>query len=159
MRMPLAVSSVTFSLGMRLLWLQFVPTTVLIIVTQAVMSFPLVFGSVRQTVDALPRRYVEAARSLGARPWFRIRTVELPVLRRGLINGYTFAFALSLADFTALFTIGRGAVVTFPIAMYRLIGFQSFDVALALGVWYIALVAIAFIIIDSTATHYGRERT
>lgn len=158
MRMPLAVSSVTFSLGMRLLWMESVPTTVLIVVTQAVMSFPLVFGSVRQTVDALPRRYIEAAQGLGATPWFRIRTVELPVLRRGLINAYTFAFALSLADFTALFTIGRGMVVTFPVAMYRLIGFQSFDVALALGVWYIALVALAFVVIDSTASRHTGER-
>lgn len=157
MRMPLAVSSVTFSLGMRLLWLGRVPALVLILLTQAVMAFPLVFSSVRQTVDALPQRYVEAARSLGARPWYRIRTVELPILRRGLVNAYTFAFALSLADFTAILTIGRGEVVTFPIAMYRLIGFQSFDVALALGVWYIGIVALAFIIIDSTATRYTRS--
>ncbi|TVR66715.1 MAG: iron ABC transporter permease [Spirochaetaceae bacterium] len=157
MRMPLAVSSVTFSLGMRLLWLGRFPALTLILLTQAVMAFPLVFGSVRQTVDALPRRYLEAARSLGAPPLFRIRTVELPVLRRGLVNAFTFAFALSLADFTAILTIGRGEVVTFPVAMYRLIGFQSFDVALALGVWYIALVALAFIVIDSTATGYGRR--
>lgn len=157
MRMPLAVSSVTFSLGMRLLWLDRVPALMLILVTQAIMAFPLVFAGVRQTVDALPRRYVETARSLGARPWYRFVTVELPILRRGLVNAYTFAFALSLADFTAILTIGRGQVVTFPIAMYRLIGFQSFDVALALGVWYIALVALAFIVIDSTATGYSRS--
>ncbi len=157
-RMPLAVSSVTFSLGMRLLWLGYVPALVLILLTQAVMAFPLVFGSVRHTVDSLPQRYLESARSLGAGAFFRFRTVELPVLRRGLVNAYTFAFALSLADFTAILTIGRGQVVTFPIAMYRLIGFQSFDVALALGVWYIALVALAFIIIDSTATRYTRTR-
>lgn len=157
MRMPLAVSSVTFSLGMRLLWSGRIPTLVLILTTQAVMAFPLVFGSVRQTVDALPQRYLEAAQSLGARLFFRIRTVELPVLRRGLVNAFTFAFALSLADFTAILTIGRGQVVTFPIAMYRLIGFQSFDVALALGVWYIGLVALAFLVIDSTAAGSGRR--
>lgn len=160
MRMPLAVSSVTFSLGMRLLWLDTVPAPVLIIITQAVMAFPLVFGSVRQTVDSLPVRYLEAAHSLGASTLVRLVTVELPVLRRGLVNAYTFAFALSLADFTAILTIGRGAIVTFPVAMYRLIGFQSFDVALALGVWYIALVAAAFVVIDSTATRStGRVRS
>lgn len=149
--MPLAVSSVTYSLGLYVLFARTVPPIALIVLTQSVMGFPLVFRSMRAAVNAFPAGYTESALSLGAGFWFRLRTIELPVLRRGIVNAFAFAFALSLADFTAVLTLGRGAVVTFPVAMYRLIGFQSFDVALALGVWYIGIVAAAFLVIDRTS--------
>lgn len=147
-KVPLAVSGVTFSLGMRLLWGNHLPSLFLLLVTQTIMAFPLVFSSVRTTVETVPLRYLESAAGLGAGVLTRIRTVELPVMRRGLVNAFVFAFALSLADFTAVLTIARGRIVTFPVAMYRLIGFQSFDAALALGVVYIAVVAASFLAID-----------
>ncbi len=153
--LPLAISSVTFSLGIWLLGSRLLPGVVLIWITQSLMAFPLVFRSVRTVMDTFPIRYTETAQSLGASLWFRVGTLEIPVLWRGLMNAFTFAFALSLSDFTAVFTIGRGEIVTFPVAMYRLIGFQSFDVALALGVWYIVVVAVVFAVID--ATSYARE--
>ena len=153
--MPLAVSSVTYALGLYVIFGRTVPPVALILLTQTIMGFPLVFRSLRATINTFPPRYTESAVSLGAGFWFRLRSLEFPVLRRGIINAFAFAFALSLADFTSVLTLGRGAVVTFPVAMYRLIGFQSFDVALALGVWYIGLVAIAFLAIDRTS--FSRE--
>ncbi len=153
---PLAISGVTFSLGLRLLWFGIIPGPVLIIVAQGVMAFPLVFRILRTAMEGVPLRYTETAKSLGAGTLFRVRTLEIPVLWRSILNAYAFGFALSLADFTAVLTIGRGAIVTFPIAMYRLIGFQSFDVALALGVWYIIVVAAAFVAIDLTS--HAREK-
>ncbi|MFP4644780.1 MAG: ABC transporter permease [Spirochaetales bacterium] len=153
--MPLAVSSVTYALGLYVIFGRTVPPVALILLTQSIMGFPLVFRSLRAAINTFPPRYTESAVSLGAGFWFRLRTLEIPILRRGLVNAFAFAFALSLADFTSVLTLGRGAVVTFPVAMYRLIGFQSFDVALALGVWYIGLIAIAFLAIDRTS--FSRE--
>lgn len=150
-KVPLAVSGVTFSIGVRLLWGNVISPLPLILSTQAIMAFPLVFSSLRTTVEAVPLRYLESASSLGASRRQRFWTVEMPVMRNGIINAFVFAVALSLADFTAVLTIARGRIVTFPVAMYRLIGFQSFDAALALGVIYIAVVAFAFLIIQETA--------
>ncbi len=149
--LPLAVSTVTYALGLYVIFGRAIPPVALILLTQSVMGFPLVYRSLRATVNAFPRRYSESAESLGAGFWYRLGTVELPLLGRGIVNAFAFAFALSLADFTAVLTLGRGAVVTFPVAMYRLIGFQSYDVALALGVWYMGLVALAFLVIDRTS--------
>jgi len=153
--LPLAVSSVTFSLGMRLLWFGTFSPFILILLTQSIMSFPLVFRGIRSTMETLPIRYSESAESLGAGVIRRLFTLEIPLLWRGVVNSYIFAFSLSLADFSAVLTIGRGEIVTFPIAMYRLIGFQSFDVALALGVCYILVTLLAFLALD--ATSYARE--
>ncbi len=153
--LPLAVSSVTFSLGMRLLWFGTFSPLTLVVLTQSIMSFPLVFRGIRSTMETLPIRYSESAESLGAGLVRRLFTLEIPLLWRGVVNSYIFAFSLSLADFSAVLTIGRGEIVTFPIAMYRLIGFQSFDVALALGVCYILVTLLAFLALD--ATSYARE--
>ena len=154
--LPLAISSVTLSLGMRLLWFGSLPTLLIIAGTQAIMAFPMVFRIQRTALDSFPRSYTEAAQSAGAGVWFRLRTLDIPVLSRALLNSFILAYALGLADFTAVLTIGRGQVVTFPVALYRLIGFQSFDAALALGVLYIGIVLLVFWAID--ATSYRREQ-
>ena len=149
--MPLAISGVTLSLGLRLLFFGVIPEILLIVIAQSIMAFPLVFRNMRGHLRALPTRYLETGRSLGARPVHLLWTIEIPVLWRGLVNTFAFAFAVSLADFTSVLTIGRGRIVTFPIAMYRLIGFQSFDVALALGVLYMVFVGLIFFVVDITS--------
>ncbi|GAB6091489.1 ABC transporter permease [Spirochaeta dissipatitropha] len=153
--LPLAISSVTFSLGMRIIWLGRMPEFAIIALTQSVMGFPMVFRLFRTALEDFPRNYTEAAQSVGAGWLFRLFTLDIPVLRRSLVNGYILAFALSLADFTAVLTIARGNLVTFPVALYRLIGFQSFDAALALGVLYIVIVLLCFWGIDVSS--YRRE--
>ncbi|MFW6362678.1 MAG: ABC transporter permease [Spirochaeta sp.] len=154
--LPLAISSVTLSLGMRLLWSGILPPIPVIAITQAIMAFPMVFRILRAALDDFPLSYTEAAQSVGGGIWFRLYTLDIPVLHRGLLNGFVLAFALGLADFTGVLTIGRGQIVTFPVALYRLIGFQSYDAALALGVLYILVVLAAFWAIDTTS--YAREQ-
>ena len=153
---PLAISGVTVALGMWVLWSNVVPPLILLWLTQMVTAFPLVYRSARAAVQAVPLRYLESAYSLGASRRFVLTSVELPVLWRGIANAAVLAFALSMADFTTVLIVGRGNIVTFPVAMYRLIGFQSFDVALALGVCYIVIVALCFVAIDRTAVR-GEE--
>ncbi len=155
--LPLAISGVTLSLGLRLLFFGIIPEILLIVLAQSIQAFPLVFRNMRGHLRALPSRYLETGRSLGARPLHLLWTVEIPVLWRGIINTFAFAFAVSLADFTSVLTIGRGRIVTFPIAMYRLIGFQSFDVALALGVLYMGFVGLIFFVVDTTSVQREGE--
>ena len=77
--------------------------------------------------------------------------IELPLLRRTFLNAYAYALALPFADLTVAMTVGRGRVATFPVAIYRLIGFRSFDLALALAVLYIAFCLVLFLVIDRTS--------
>ena len=73
------------------------------------------------------------------------------MLRRGLLNAYAFAVALTFADFTIVLGVGMGEIVTFPIAVFRLLGFKSFDLALALSGLYIGFCFLLFLIIDRTS--------
>jgi thiamine transport system permease protein len=113
---------------------------------------------VRTCIETLQTGYVEAAQSLGA-GWFRVlKDVKFPILKRGLLNAYAYSLAIPFADLTAVLSIGRGDVATFPVAIYRLIGFRSFDLALALGVIYIVICFLLFLWIDATSLRGGMQK-
>ncbi len=162
-QLPLGLSVVTLCIGVDLLASEIgraTPARVpLVVLMQAFIAFPVVYRIVRTTVASLQLGYLESAQSLGAGPLARLVDVKLPLLRRGLLNAYAYGLAIAFADFTAAMTVGRGDVVTFPVAIYRLIGFRSFDLALALGVLYIAVCVLLFVLIDTTSTPArGRAR-
>jgi thiamine transport system permease protein len=75
----------------------------------------------------------------------------VPVLKRGLLNGYAYSLAIPFADFTIVLAATRGGLATFPVAIYRLIGFRSFDLALSMSGIYIAICLGLFLWIDTTS--------
>lgn len=160
-QLPLGLSVVTLCIGVDLLASQIGRAAPargpLVVLMQAFIAFPVVYRIARTTVGSLQQGYLETAQSLGAGPRARLLNVKLPLLRRGLLNAYAYGLALSFADFTAVMTVGRGDVVTFPVAIYRLIGFRSFDLALALGVLYIAVCVLLFALIDTTSAPARRR--
>lgn len=154
---PIGISLVTLSLGLRLFWSGTVPPLLLIIAGQFFVAFPLVFRILRSGVEELPDTQLQAASILGASRWRAFREIEFPLLRRTFLNGYAYALALPFADLTVVLAAGQGRVATFPVAIYRLIGFRSFDLALALSVIYIVLCLALFAVID--ATSFSRSTT
>ena len=148
---PMGMSLVSLCIALRLLVGEYVPAMLLVITAQVFLTFPFVFRILRTTCEHLNRSYVEAAQSLGARTPRVLLSVTVPILRKGLLNAYAYSLAIPLADFTAVLTVGGGRIVTFPVAIFRLIGFRNFDVALALGVVYICFSLILFVLIDVTS--------
>ncbi len=153
--LPLAISGVTLSLGLRLLLDGILPPLLVIALSQAIMSFPLAFRILRTSMDNYRSNYIEAAQSVGAGRFFRLWSLDVPLLAQGLTHAFAMALALGLANFSAVMTIGQGRIVTVPVAIYRLIGFQSFDAALALAVLYMGALLLVFLLAERTAV--GRE--
>ncbi|MFW5683679.1 MAG: ABC transporter permease, partial [Spirochaetota bacterium] len=157
LQLPIGVSLVTVSLGLRFVWDGIIPPVALIVAGQFFIAFPLVFRIVRTGVDELGPGPGRAAEILGAGRWRVFRDVEAPLLKRTFFNGYAYALALPFADLTVVLSAGRGRIATFPVAIYRLIGFRSFDLALALAVIYIAICLVLFLIIDATSLRGARR--
>jgi thiamine transport system permease protein len=151
LQIPIAMSLVTVGLGLRILWQDIIPPVPLIIIGQFFVAFPLVFRIIRSGVEELSDRIVHSAEILGARRLRILKDIELPLLRRTFYNSYAYALALPFADLTVVMAVGRGRIATFPVAIYRLIGFRSFDLALAMAVIYIAVCLVLFWIIDTTS--------
>lgn len=155
-QVPIAVSVVTLGLGLRLLYGAFVPYTVLVVAGQVLTAFPFVLRLVMTTVAGLRPAYVESARSLGAGPRRVFTEVSFPILRRGLMNAYAYSLAIPFADLTVVLSVSRGEIATFPVAIYRLIGFRSFDLALSLSGIYIGICVLLFLWIELTTNGENR---
>lgn len=150
--LPMLLSGVSLSLGLGQLFPGGEARLAGVILAQSVLAFPLVFRVLRDAVIALPENFRLAASNLGAGVWFRFRTIDFPLLRRPLLNAFAFAAAVSLGDFTAAFTLGAGQIVTLPVALYRLMGFRSFNSALALAVLTLGIVTTLFLFIQAGAS-------
>ncbi len=151
--LPAGMSMVSLGIGVRLLYGDVLPRPALVAAAQVFLAFPFVFRILRTAVEDFHERFVETAKSLGAGRRRILFDVTLPIMRRGLLNGFAYSVAIPFTDFTAVMTIGRGEYATFPVAIYRLIGFRSFDLGLALGILYILICLGVFFWIDTTGEH------
>lgn len=87
----------------------------------AVMALPLMVRAMRLSIEAVDRRLVGAARTLGASPWRAFVTITLPLSLPGVLAGTMLGFARSLGEFGATITFASnipGQTRTLPLAIY-----------------------------------------
>ena len=87
----------------------------------ALAALPFVARSARAALEAVDRRFAEAAATLGAPPLRAFRRVLLPLASRGIWAGVTLGFARSLGDFgVTLMVAGNipGRTQTASLAIY-----------------------------------------
>jgi molybdate transport system permease protein len=100
----------------------------------AVMALPLMVRAMRLSIEAVDRRLVGAARTLGATPWRAFRTVTLPLSLPGVAAGTMLGFARSLGEFGATITFASnipGETQTLPLAIYTKLQVPGADLAVA----------------------------
>src|SRR5207344_1119564 len=69
-----------------------------------VMAFPLLVRAIRLSIEAIDRRFEDAAATLGANRGWTFMTVTLPLALPGIIAGMMLAFARALGEFGATIT-------------------------------------------------------
>ncbi len=87
----------------------------------AVMALPLMVRAIRLSIEAVDRRLVGAARTLGATKWRAFATITLPLSLPGIAAGAMLGFARSLGEFGATITFASniaGETRTLPLAIY-----------------------------------------
>jgi thiamine transport system permease protein len=153
--LPLGTSAVTVGFGL-LITMDRPPvdlrgTWVLIPIAHAVVAAPFVVRAVLPTLRSLDPRLRDAATMLGASPTRVWREIDLPFLRRALVAGAGFAFAISLGEFGATSFLTRVGDQTMPIAIARLLGRPSalnLAQAYALATVLMALTLVAILAVD-----------
>jgi molybdate transport system permease protein len=104
------------ALGLRLPF-----TTAGAVLAQVFVAMPFLVLTVEAGLRAGDPRLEEAARSLGASPWFTFRRVTLPLLRPALLAGIVLCWARALGEFGATITFAGsfpGRTQTVPLAVY-----------------------------------------
>lgn len=91
------------------------------VVAAAVVSFPLIFKSARAALDAVERKYEDAARTMGHPEWRVFLRVCMPLAGRGILAGTMLAFARAMGEFGATLMIAGnlpGRTQTLSLAVY-----------------------------------------
>lgn len=100
----------------------------------AVMSFPLMVRAIRVSLEHIDPGLEDAARTLGAGPFDRFRSVTLPLMLPGILAGAVTAFAASLGEFGAVITFVSnipGETRTLPLALYTALQMPGGDAVAA----------------------------
>jgi molybdate transport system permease protein len=90
----------------------------------ALMALPLMVRAMRLSIEAVDRRLVGAARSLGASRWRAFATITLPLSLPGILAGAVLGFAKAVGEFGATITFVSsipGETQTLPLAIYGLL--------------------------------------
>ena len=77
-----------------------------IVLGSVVYSLPFVVQPIRNAFEAFGDRPLEAAATLGAKPWDAFWTVALPLARPGLVTGAVLGFAHTIGEFGVVLMIG-----------------------------------------------------
>ena len=122
--------------------------------TQAAVVMAVAFVAspfyVRQAIaafESVDPALIDAARTLGARPFGTFRRVALPLAAGGLAAGSALAWARGLGEFGATIMFAgslQGVTQTLPLAIYAQLA-RDFDVALAIG-GFLVIVSAAILV-------------
>lgn len=91
------------------------------IIAAAVVSFPLMYQSVKAAIESVDNKLEKAARTLGAGELKVFFTITIPLAWNGVVAGFVLAFARSLGEFGATLMIAGnipGRTSTMPLAIY-----------------------------------------
>ncbi|TMV50360.1 molybdate ABC transporter permease subunit [Paenibacillus mesophilus] len=117
------------------------------VIASVVVSFPLVYQTMKTGFASISADLQDAARSMGAGEWQVFRMVTLPLAWRSAVAAYILGFARGLGEFGATLMIAGnipGKTQTLPTAIY--VAVESGNHALAWW-WTGAIVMISFLML------------
>lgn len=119
------------------------------IIAAIIVSFPLVFRSIKIAFELVDTKYESAAKTLGAGRLRTFFTISLPLAMPGVISGFILSFARSMGEFGATITFAgniEGITRTLPLALYSFLqvpGQEMASARLAVISVVISLIAMA----------------
>jgi 2-aminoethylphosphonate transport system permease protein len=121
---PSAVPSVSVGLGLLVAFSQppvlLNGTVAIVLIAHFVLISAFTYGNVSAGLARLPADVEQVAESLGARPFYRLRRVTLPLLSPYLIAAFSLSFALSMGELGATVMVYPPGWVTLPVGIFSL---------------------------------------
>jgi 2-aminoethylphosphonate transport system permease protein len=121
---PSAVPSVSVGLGLLVAFSRppvlLNGTTAIVMIAHLVLISAFTYGNVSAGLARLPPEYEQVAESLGARPFYRLRRVTLPLVLPYLIAAFSLSFALSMGELGATVMVYPPGWVTLPVGIFAL---------------------------------------
>jgi len=153
--LPLSTSAITLGFGFVIALdeppLNLRTSLLLPAIAHAMVAFPFVIRSILPALRSLPQNLKDAAAILGASPFKIWLTIEWPLLRRALLVGAVFAFAISMGEFGATVFVVRPQTPTMPLAIFRYLshpGALNYGMAMAMSTLLMITTAAGFLFLE-----------
>ena len=151
MFLPVATSRITIGLAMvasygKLGLLSMDPRPI-IVAAHTIIAYPFATRTLLNGLTKIDPEVVNAARTLGAEGIFRIKKVDIPLIKPSIISAIALSFSISVGEFAATSILYRGKYATLTIFLYLMIGARKFIVANAAAFLLILMTLLTFIII------------
>ncbi|MFI4887876.1 MAG: ABC transporter permease subunit [Burkholderiales bacterium] len=121
---PSAVPSVSVGLGLLVAFSRppvlLNGTTLIVLIAHFVLVSAFTYGNVSAGLARLPADFEQVAESLGARPFYCLRRVTLPLVTPYLIAAFSLSFALSMGELGATVMVYPPGWVTMPVGIFAL---------------------------------------
>jgi 2-aminoethylphosphonate transport system permease protein len=122
--MPSAVPSVSVGLGLLVAFsrrpLLLNGTPAIVILAHLVLVSAFTYSNVAAGLARLSPDYEQQAESLGARPFYKLRRITLPLLLPYLLAAFSLSFALSMGELGATMMVYPPGWVTMPVGIFAL---------------------------------------
>ncbi|NQT20355.1 MAG: ABC transporter permease [Planctomycetes bacterium] len=135
-------------------------TTAGISVAMAFVSMPFLLNAAREGFAAVPEKYEQVARTLGATPLRTFFTVSLPLARRAILSGMILMWARGISEFGAVIIIAYHPTTT-PVLILR--RFEDYGLpqarSIAVLLIFLCLILIATMRLVAGGKRKGRKQT
>ena len=160
--LPLSTSAITLGFGFVVALdeppLNLRSSILLPAIAHAMVAFPFVLRSILPAWRSIPQNLRDAAALLGASPLQTWTTIDWPILRRALLVGAVFAFAISMGEFGATVFVVRPQTPTMPLAIFRYLnhpGSLNYGQAMAMSCLLMITTAMGFLFLERIKPRYG----
>lgn len=117
------------------------------VIASIIVSFPLVYQTMKVGFAGVDRDLEDAGRSIGANEWQVFRYISLPLTYRAILTAFILGFARSLGEFGATLMIAGnipGKTQTVPTAIF--VAVETGNPAMAWA-WTCSIVLISFLLL------------
>lgn len=121
-----------------------------ILLAHITITTAYVIRSILSSLVGFDMMLEEAARDLGAKPFYTFRKVTFPIIRPGIIVGGLFAFIVSMDETTVSRFIVRGSNITLPVRIFADLEFGVDLTITAISTMLIVMALIVLVLIDRT---------
>ena len=115
------------------------------VISSVVVSFPLMYRTVRGAFEQVDASYIYAARTLGMREWVIFRKIIIPLSYPGILAATVLSFARALGEFGATIMLAGnipGRTQTISVAIYTAVQGGNRELAYK---WTMIIMAISFV--------------
>ena len=160
LEVPLAVPGLAVAIGMIVAYPRARASPAALVVAHLLYALPFFVRATANALATVPLSELEeAAAAAGAGSAQRLRRIVLPLARPGLLAGGLMAFMISWGEFNVSFLLATPTTQTFPAALYLTYTTNSFPVAAAATVIFLAAAVPALAVLAritrTEAAHFG----